>query len=148
MSAWCSKCGWQGTHDLCVMVDTVNGQGLGCPRCQRLVMEGTKFAWPPSGHPLANWRVWLAGVGLAAIIIGIVLLTGCVPSARWVPPFSDMVLQQRDLVECSALAGQASAGTGAMFSDRAWRAGYEAAARENYQAKCLASRGWTLTGAR
>ena len=91
---------------------------------------------------LEQRRVLRAVLGRAALVIVGCILLGCSPRTRWVPPFSDMALQQRDLVECAALAGQAAQGQGAFFSDRAFRAGYEGALREDYLARCLVSRGW------
>ena len=94
------------------------------------------------------WRSAATWVVVVTLVILIGMLAGCAPRYRWVSPTHDVATQQRDIVECSALAGQAAQGRGTMFSDQAFRSGYEGALREEYLAKCLASRGWTLTGAR
>jgi hypothetical protein len=80
-----------------------------------------------------------------AYLIGTLLLMSCVTGpypyldASHKPPHD----QQRDEVECQALAGQAAFGSGDWSSDRAIRAAIAANVRDHQYVKCLKSRGWT-----
>jgi hypothetical protein len=51
--------------------------------------------------------------------------------------------QQRDRVECQALAAQAAQGAGIWSSDPAIRAAIRANAQDSQLIQCLESRGWT-----
>lgn len=97
----------------------------------------TAIWWFFFKRSLPDWIILLVLVGSVVL-----LFVGCVPRARWIPPTYDVAAQQRDVVECAALAGQAAQGRGTMFSDRSFQSGYEGALREEYLARCLASRGW------
>ena len=72
---WCSRCGWQGLRGECRPVDSLEMRGPGCKRCGWPVIENAPSSFE-SATTLRNWRVWLAGVGLALVIIGVIMLVG------------------------------------------------------------------------
>lgn len=50
--------------------------------------------------------------------------------------------QQKDAVECSAIASQAASGAGGFWTDVTLRNAAYHQARQQYLAQCLESRGW------
>ncbi len=80
-----------------------------------------------------------------ALIVCLALVgVGCTLSTplTYHHPTKALADRQKDLVECAALAGQASTGAGEWSSDRAVRSAVQANVRDQYFATCLESRGW------
>ena len=74
---WCSRCGWCGFREECRTIGELETQGLGCKPCGWPISTGEPSLYEALPHllnDLMNWRVWLAGLGLALVIIGAVLL--------------------------------------------------------------------------
>ena len=79
------------------------------------------------------------------VVIGFsLLLTACAvgPQGYWRAPDRADLNQQKDNIECQAMAAQAATGAGSWSSDPAIRAAIFQNAKDQYYAQCLQSRGY------